>query len=136
MASRRVELARSSPMTSLVQTLAQYGGRSEESCDAQYPPDGDEQGVTQRLGDAPERGAASRRRRRRRRRRRKGIQELPGGVLDQQSEDEMREQPAAGEGLALGRQSTEAQQGFEALERQFHLPTQAIRLQHLGRRHR
>src|SRR5688572_31139303 len=34
--------------------------------------------------------------------------ELPGGVLDQQSDDEMREQPAAGEGLALGRQATEA----------------------------
>src|ERR687898_3509637 len=117
MASRLVELARSSPMTSLVQTLVQYGGRSEESRDAQHPPDGDEQGVTQRLGDAPERGAASRRRRRQR----KGIQELPGGVLDQQSEDEMREQPAAGEGLALGRQSTEAQQGSEALEREFHL---------------
>src|SRR5215218_6727801 len=116
MASRRVELARSSPMTSLVQTMAQYGGRSEKSCDAQQPPNGDEQGVTQRLGDAPKRGAASGRRRRRRRR---GIQELPGGVLDQQSEDEVREQPAAGEGLALGRQSTEAQQGFEALERQF-----------------
>src|ERR671917_2938017 len=132
MASRRVELARSPPMTSLVQTLAQYGGRSEKSCDAQQPPNSDEQGVTQRLGDAPERGAASGCRRRRR----KGIQELPGGVLDQQSEDEMREQPAAGEGLTLGRQSTEAQQGFEALERQFHLPTQAIRRQHLGRRHR
>src|SRR4028118_600239 len=115
MASRLVELARSSPMTSLVQALAQYGDRREESCDAQHPPNGDEQGVTQDLGDAPERGAASGRRRRRRRR--KGIQELRGGVLDQQSEDEMREQPAAGEGLALGRQSTEAQQGFEALER-------------------
>src|SRR5215210_709801 len=114
MASRLVELARSSPMTSLVQTLAQDGGRGEESCEAQHPPNGDEQGVTQRLGDAPERGAAPGRRRRRR----KGIQELPGGVLDQQSEDEMREQPAAGERLALGRQPTEAQQGFEALERQ------------------
>src|SRR4028118_2072610 len=116
MASRLVELARSSPMTSLVQTLAQYGDRSEESCDAQHPPNGDEQGVTQDLGDAPERGAASGRRRRRRRRR-EGIQELPGGVLDQQSEDEMREQPAAGEGRALGRQSTEAQQGLARVGR-------------------
>ena len=48
-----------------------------------------------------------------------GLQELPGGVLDQQGEDEMREEPAAGEGFTLGRQSTEAQQGLEALEREF-----------------
>src|SRR3954454_9655514 len=109
MAPRLVELARASPMTSLVQTLVQYGGRGEERCDAQRPPNADEQGVTQRLGDAPERGAAARRRRRR-----TGIQEVPGGVLDQQSGDEMREQPAAGEGLALGRKSAEAQHGFEA----------------------
>ena len=46
MASRLVELARASPMTSLVQTLVQYGGRGEESCDAQHTPDDDEQGVT------------------------------------------------------------------------------------------
>src|SRR5918998_5666711 len=114
MASRLVELARASPMTSLVQTLIQNGGRGEESRDAQHAPDDDEQGVTQRLGDAPERGAASGRRRRR-----KGLQERPGGVLDQQSDDEMREQPAAGEGLALGRQATEAQHGFEAFEGEF-----------------
>jgi hypothetical protein len=121
MASRLVELARASPMTSLVQTLIQYGGRSEESCDAQHTPNGDEQGVTQRLGDAPERGAASGRHRRR-----EGIQELPGGVLDQQSDDEMREQPAAGERLAPRGQAVEAEQAFQALEREFHLPTQAI----------
>src|SRR5918997_899151 len=114
MASRLVDLARAAAMTSLVQTLVQYGGRGEESRDAQHTPDDDEQGVTQRLGDAPERGAASGRRRRR-----KGIQELPGGVLDQQSDDEMREQPAAGEGLALGRQPTEAQRSFEPFEREF-----------------
>src|ERR671911_3022139 len=120
MASRLVELARAPPMTSLVQTLIQYGGRGEESCDAQHPPNGDEHGVTQGLGDAPERGAASGCRRRR-----KGFQELPGGVLDQQSDDEMREQPAAGEGLALGRRATEARHGLEAFEREFHLPTQA-----------
>ena len=94
-------------MTSLVQTSSQYGGRGEESRDAQRTPNGDEQGVTQRPGDAPERGAASGGRRRR-----KGFQEPPGGVLDQQGDDEMREQPAAGEGLALGRQATEAQHGF------------------------
>src|SRR5688500_3290275 len=113
MASRLVELARASAMTSLVQTLIQYGGRGKESCDARCASNDDEQCVTQRLGDAPERGAASGGRRRR-----KGIQELPGGVLDQQSDDEMREQPAAGEGLALGRQATEAQHGFEAFERE------------------
>ena len=54
MVSRLVELARAAPMTSLVQTLVQYGGRGEERCDAQHPPDGDEQGVAQRLGDTPE----------------------------------------------------------------------------------
>src|SRR4028118_926315 len=97
MASRLVELARASPMTSLVQTLIQYGGRGEESCDAQHTPDDDEQGVTHRLGDAPERGAASGRRRRLRR---KGLQELPGGVLDQPSEDAAREPRAAGGGRA------------------------------------
>lgn len=45
MASRLVELARASPMTSLVQTLIQYGGSSKESCDAQHTPDDDEQGA-------------------------------------------------------------------------------------------
>src|ERR671916_2174532 len=111
MTPRLVELARAPAVTSLVQTLVQYGGRGEESRDAQHTPDDDEQGVTHRLGDAPERGAASGRRRRG-----KAIQERPGGVLDQQGGDEMREQPAAGEGLALGRQATEAQHGFEAFE--------------------
>src|ERR671916_1670779 len=129
MASRLVELARASAVTSLVQTLVQYGGRGEESCDAQHTPDDDEKGVTQRLGDAPERGAASGSRRRS-----TGIQERPGGVLDRQGDDEMRERPAAGEGLALGRQATEAQQGLEASERELHLPSQAMRPQHLGRR--
>ncbi len=37
----------------------------------------------------------------------------------------MREQPAAGECLAAERQPANAEQTFEALEREFHLPAQA-----------
>ena len=98
---------------------------------SQRTPNDDEQGVTRRPGDAPERGAASGCRRRR-----KGIQEPPGGALDRQSDDAMRGQPAAGEGLALGRQATEARHGFAAFEREFRLPAQAMRRRHLGRRRR
>src|SRR3712207_8929653 len=50
------------------------------------------------------------------------VQERPGGVLDQQGQDEVREQPAAGEGRALGRQPVQAQQAFEPLEGEFRLP--------------
>ncbi len=43
-------------------------------------------------------------------------QEILGGVVDQQGEDEMREQPAPRERLARRRQSAEAEQAFEPLE--------------------
>src|ERR671913_1576615 len=47
------------------------------------------------------------------------VQERPGGVLDQQGQNEVREQPAAGEGRALGREPIQAQQAFEPLEGEF-----------------
>ncbi len=60
------------------------------------------------------------------------VQERPGGVLDQQGEDEVGEQPSAGERLALRRQPVEPEQAFEPLEGKFHLPAQAVRPQHLS----
>src|SRR4051812_7507163 len=48
-----------------------------------------------------------------------GCQELRGGIFDQQCHNEMREQPAAGECLASDRQPVDAEQSFEALEREF-----------------
>ena len=63
-------------------------------------------------------------------------QEILAGILDQQGENEMREQPAAGERLALGGQAAKAKQPFEPPEREFHLPPEPLRREHLGRRHR
>src|SRR5215212_10966544 len=50
------------------------------------------------------------------------VQERPGGVLDQQGQDEVGEQPAAGERLALRRPPVEPEQALEPLEGEFHLP--------------
>src|SRR3712207_5589251 len=62
-------------------------------------------------------------------------QEILGGILDQQGEDEVGEQPTAGERFAPRGQAAEAEQPFQPPEREFHLPPEAIRRQHLGRRH-
>src|SRR3712207_9547864 len=43
------------------------------------------------------------------------VQERPGGVLDQQGQNEVGEQPTAGEGRALGRQPIQAEQALEPL---------------------
>src|SRR3712207_8177912 len=50
------------------------------------------------------------------------VEEAPGCVLDQQRHDEVRKQPTAGEGLALGRQPVQAKQAFEPLEGELNLP--------------
>src|SRR3712207_1978710 len=62
-------------------------------------------------------------------------QEVLGGVLDQQGEDEVGEQPTAGERFAPRWQAAEAEQPFQPPEREFHLPPEAICRQHLCRRH-
>src|SRR5215213_938934 len=63
MASRRVELA-PSPPAPLPEALAEDGDCAAEGGDAQHASDGGDERVTERLGDAPERGARSGYRRR------------------------------------------------------------------------
>ena len=94
---------------------------------SQHAADGGEKGITQHVDDAPEReGPGVPRRSRPRGRvlrrlggRRGNGEEVLGLILDQQGEDEMGQQPGAGECLALRRQAVEAEQGFQPLECEF-----------------